>query len=319
MEAQQQTAQNLVSVIIPYFNDSDTIERAVASVQNQEYANIEVLIVDDGSSASHKKVITSIAQKDHRVQLITRAQNRGVGFARNTGIAQAKGTYICFLDADDEMYPDKISHQLNVLQNAGADAVLSDYDTSVDGIKNKRNITYAVFGHDGMKLDTAFALRCGIQLVGMLFHRSALEKTGGFRTMYNGQDKDLFIRSMSEGVDWVYSEKFVGVRHTRPDSISANELKVLKRNCNRNIMLLAAHTLKKNNALGSREAQIIAEKVGIEARRWAHYKEWKMAKLRWKQAVEIYPEPKLHGTGLYKWLHKLFGFYFAERIRKLLR
>lgn len=313
------TEQALVTIIIPFYNDSKTIERAIRSAIHQEYQHTEIIIVDDGSNSEEANLLRKICDGYPKTKVITRAQNRGVGYARNTGIQNADGEYICFLDADDEMYPHKLLHQLQAMEKYDAEAVLSDYDEGRDGEISSSVEGYSWYGPSGTKLDTAFAIRCGIQLVGMLFHRKVLQRIDGFRTMYNGQDKDLFIRSAIQGTKWIYQKGSVGVRHTRPDSISANEYNVLKRNCYRNVMLLAAHELEKQNALGEKEARIIAEKVGIEARRWAHYKQWDMAKMRWNQATTIYSRPRLHGTTVYKTMCRVLGFEATEKIRSLLQ
>ncbi len=308
--------KDLVSVIIPFFNDSQTISRALESVIAQTYTNIEVLVVDDGSSTEEHAALEKIVSNYEKVRVIKRPHNRGAGFARNTGIAKAKGEYIAFLDADDEMYAHKIESQLKALRKSGAEAVLSDYHESENGKIKPSEITYEFFGLDGMNLDIPFGLRCGIQLVGMLFTREAVLRSQGFRTMYNGQDKDFFLRSLMDGTKWIYHKDHVGVRHFTPGSISSNEYKFLKRSCRRNVLLLAAHRLRKENRLHGKSAQILAEKIAIEARRWAHYNEWQIAKTRWQQAKSIHPKPRLHGTRLYKVLNRLLGFMMAERVRK---
>lgn len=104
----------LISVIIPAYNRANFIERCLNSVLVQSYENLEILVIDDGSTDS-----TGSRMKNHpdkRVIYIKHPENRGVPSARNTGIRAARGEYINFLDSDDEIYPKKIEIQLNRLR-----------------------------------------------------------------------------------------------------------------------------------------------------------------------------------------------------------
>lgn len=104
-----------VSVIIPFFNRSHTIERCLISVQKQTLRNFECLIIDDGSEPNETLALQSITDglKDERFRIITLTANRGGGAARNVGIEQAQGEFIAFLDSDDEWLDSKLEKQLN--------------------------------------------------------------------------------------------------------------------------------------------------------------------------------------------------------------
>lgn len=96
-----------ISVVIPAYNAKSTIERCVKSVLNQSYENLEVIVVNDGSSDSTETICEKMASCDSRLKVIT-IKNSGVSHARNIGIDNAKGDYITFVDSDDyidkEMY-----------------------------------------------------------------------------------------------------------------------------------------------------------------------------------------------------------------------
>lgn len=103
----------LVSVVIPTYNRSDTLKRAIDSVLSQTYKNIELIVVDDNAEKpeireSNKKLIESYSQK---IVLIENLSNLGGGLSRNEGINAARGKYVAFLDDDDEFYPEKIEQQ----------------------------------------------------------------------------------------------------------------------------------------------------------------------------------------------------------------
>ena len=100
----------IVSIIIPTYNRSDLLLRAVNSVLSQSYTDYELIIVDDYSSDNTQEVISSFS--DTRIISIQRERNGGLSAARNTGIEQARGEYIAFLDDDDEWVPEKLTEQV---------------------------------------------------------------------------------------------------------------------------------------------------------------------------------------------------------------
>lgn len=102
----------LVSVIIPTFNRANLCRRAVNSVLGQTHTNLEVIVVDDGSTDGTEDMIKGM---DSRVRYI-RQDNAGVSAARNTGMAMAEGDFIALLDSDDTWLPWKIEAQLKVLE-----------------------------------------------------------------------------------------------------------------------------------------------------------------------------------------------------------
>lgn len=110
----------MVSVIIPAYNAEEYIKRAICSVLNQTYTNYEIIVVNDGSTDLTREIIEEIAKNDNRVRVIN-TENGGVSRARNIGIEAAKGEFISFLDADDELFPDALEMMRNCLLNTKAD------------------------------------------------------------------------------------------------------------------------------------------------------------------------------------------------------
>ncbi|MEN6553319.1 MAG: glycosyltransferase [Methanobacterium sp.] len=101
-----------VSVIIPTYNRAHLIPRAIKSVLNQTYHDIEIIIVDDSSTDNTEEIIKSF--KDVNLKYIRHDINKGASAARNTGIKASKGEYIAFQDSDDEWFPDKLEQQMEV-------------------------------------------------------------------------------------------------------------------------------------------------------------------------------------------------------------
>jgi glycosyltransferase involved in cell wall biosynthesis len=115
---QSSYVNGLISVVIPVRNGERFIGRTLQSVLNQSYQNIEVIVVDDGSTDSSLAIVRQVAANDPRVSCHS-GPRAGVGAARNCGIAQARGEFVAPVDADDLWHQDKLLRQLNALRCAG--------------------------------------------------------------------------------------------------------------------------------------------------------------------------------------------------------
>lgn len=107
----------LISVIIPVYNSENTIEKCVMSVCEQSYKNVELIIVNDGSTDSTASICRKLIEKDDRVTIID-IENSGVSIARNIGMAQSSGRYITFLDSDDYFSTDALLLMANKIYDA---------------------------------------------------------------------------------------------------------------------------------------------------------------------------------------------------------
>src|SRR5450631_1131590 len=96
-------SDSMVSIIVPCYNHAHYLEEALDSVLQQSFSNWECIIINDGSTDNTKSVGEAYVNKDPRFRLIN-IQNSGVSVAKNTAIAEAKGTYIFPLDADNKMH-----------------------------------------------------------------------------------------------------------------------------------------------------------------------------------------------------------------------
>ncbi|MGE4559136.1 MAG: glycosyltransferase family 2 protein [Desulfobulbus sp.] len=110
----------LVSVVIPSYNYGKFLKQAFDSVVNQTYANLEIIIVDDGSSDDTQEIVRPLVESFNNLRYIRHEANKGLPATRNTGINASNGEYIAILDADDEWLPEKIQKQVEFL-NANPD------------------------------------------------------------------------------------------------------------------------------------------------------------------------------------------------------
>lgn len=116
------TEMPLVSVIIPTYNRVSTIEKSVRSVMNQTYQNLEIIVVDDGSTDGTDAVMNSLIKEDSRIRFIANdSGSHGPSQARNYGVKAAAGDLISFNDSDDEFRPDKTKAQVDAMINNQAD------------------------------------------------------------------------------------------------------------------------------------------------------------------------------------------------------
>lgn len=120
----------LISVIIPAYNAQAFIAQTLESVIAQTYSNLEILVVDDGSSDRTAEIIGQFAQRDTRIRLLQQP-NAGVAAARNLAIREARGEFIVPVDADDIWYPNNIALQLQAMEQGGQSVGLV-YSWSVD-------------------------------------------------------------------------------------------------------------------------------------------------------------------------------------------
>ena len=112
-----------LSVIIPIYKVENYLERCVKSVLNQDYRDLEVILVDDGSPDCCPQICDDLARMDDRVVVVHKA-NGGLSSARNSGIEIAKGGYLTFLDSDDQWAEDKLRPLMEQLEKSEVDMLM---------------------------------------------------------------------------------------------------------------------------------------------------------------------------------------------------
>ena len=114
----------LISLIVPFYNCEKYIEECIKSLINQDYDNIEIILINDGSTDLSTEIAKKYAKKDNRIRLVEQ-ENSGVSVARNKGIELAKGEYIAFVDSDDFLEKDYISFLYDLITNNNTDISVS--------------------------------------------------------------------------------------------------------------------------------------------------------------------------------------------------
>ena len=116
-----------VSVIMPAYNAAAYIEEAIRSVMAQTYGAWRLLVLDDGSSDDTVGIVRRLAGEDPRITLICNEENYGAARTRNRGLELCNEGYVAFLDSDDRWHPDKLTTQVRLAEQTGADIVYTSY------------------------------------------------------------------------------------------------------------------------------------------------------------------------------------------------
>lgn len=178
-----------VSVIIPTYNRAHVLREAIDSVLSQKYSDLELLVVDDGSTDHTKEVASSYTSKLAYIY----QEHKGVSAARNRGIKQAQGNYLSFLDSDDLWLPDKLSTQMRFMEDhpeihiCYTEEIWIRKGVRVNPMKKHRKYSGMIFEH-------CLPL-CIVSPSSVLIARSLLEEIGVFdEELKVCEDYDLWLR-----------------------------------------------------------------------------------------------------------------------------
>lgn len=191
----------LISIIIPTYKRADKLVRALGSCLNQTYKKIEVLVIDDNNEGSdfryNTEKIMDRYKENSKVRYIKRKQNGGGAIARNTGIQEAKGKYITFLDDDDEYFRNKIELQVKEIKK-GFDMIFSDIEIyhvdtgfkQIQTYKKNFDLTYK-----GLLTKHLVDVISGTPT--FMFKKEALERIGGFDDIPANQEYILMLKTIT--------------------------------------------------------------------------------------------------------------------------
>ncbi len=222
----------LVSVVIPAYNAQSFIGETLQAVTSQTYKNIEILVVDDGSTDQTAEIVQSFARKDPRIILLQQ-DNAGVAAARNLAIEKSRGEYIAPIDADDIWFPQKIAKQVECILQAGDSCGLVytwsvridefGYITSKDRMDTLEGVVYPALAYCN------FIGSASVPLI----HSKCLEKVGYYNTQlkqHNAQgceDWDLYFR-IAEHYEYRVVREFLMAYRSTPQSMSLNFSSMLR-------------------------------------------------------------------------------------------
>lgn len=203
----------LISVIIPFFNAEECLVCALDSIARQSYQNLQVILVDDGSTDSSQNIIKNYIQKTQQIKL---AKRSGPAAARNAGLRVAEGDFIAFLDADDYWTDRHLVHSVKYLLS----------NSTVDIIKNLTQ----PFHEDQNKCKVFGEKEFFPFLLGpSLYRRKVFDIVGNFNSeLTHGSDADFYLRTIEAGTAMQQTDQLSLFYRRHHTSLTANKKEAIK-------------------------------------------------------------------------------------------
>lgn len=306
--------ESKVSVIIPTYKRSEFLERAIDSVLNQSYSNIEVIIVDDNDPSSNYRYDTEKKmlryQENSKVKYTKNNNNLGGALSRNEGIFKASGDFITFLDDDDIYLPDKIKVQVDYM-------IKNDFDMTLTNLKlvNEKDVLigYRKYNHiEELDRDKLLKYHLMRHLTGtptFMYKANKLKEIQGFENVKMGQEFFLMLKSIENNLKIGYlNECYVIAYRHNSGGISQGKNKIIGEN---NI-----YSLKKGyfNTFTMREKMFI---------RFRHYAVMTIAYIRNKDFINallnsikmICSSPLDFIMETFKYIFSIFSIFRNTRIK----
>ncbi len=220
--------KELISIIVPVYNAEHFLADTIKTVQDQTYQNWEMILVDDYSKDNSIKVIQKAMKKDKRIKLFCQKQNGGAALARNRGIMEASGDYICFLDADDLWHKDKLQKQLNFMKENKCAFSFTGYQfVNVYGIKNGKKVWVPkkISYKDALKNTT-------ISTITTMFNMYIIDKKDIMMPNVKSEDTATWWQVLKK-VNYAYSiNEILSYYRRSKNTSSSNKIKAVKQTWN---------------------------------------------------------------------------------------
>ena len=212
----------LVSVIIPTYNSGIYLKEAVESALDQDYPNLEIIVIDDGSTDESLDLLNKYLNRVH----IVNSENYGAASARNLGIITSSGEYLAFLDSDDKWIPNKISLQMKIMLGGNLDLVYcAGQEFSIESGLGK--IHLPIFSGNCYQYYKKYPSRdiVAIGPSGSVLKKSLLHKSGIFDTKIPAPSEDWdFFRRYSQHAKFGYCNDVLVLRRIHENNISKKSI-----------------------------------------------------------------------------------------------
>jgi len=198
-----------VSIVIPTYNHARYLPYALDSVMNQSYANIEVLVIDDGSKDGTAELVKPYCSIINYVY----KQNGGTPSALNLGLSLATGKYICWLSADDMIIGEKVSKQVGLMESDPSLGFSYSSFVVIDANGNKQYDVNSPYFPDKQKMVTKLMEGCFINGSSVMMRSSALKVIGNFdESLPQAHDYDLWFRFLRHSACGFLAEHLLAYR-----------------------------------------------------------------------------------------------------------
>lgn len=300
----------LISVVIPCYNVAPFIDRCLASVTAQTWPSLEIICVNNQSTDDTLQKLVDWQNRFPAIVLLDEP-SPGASVARNTGLRHAKGEYIQFLDADDYLLPEKLAHQVALLEKESfPDLLVAPYDRVREGSDEKTRIPTESDPLLGL-LRSRLGCTCS-----NLWKKQMLSDAGAWNeTLKSSQEYDLMFRMIRQGARVAFSSIPETVVVVRGESIST---KAPAANWGRYLSLRIA-IMRFIRESGTEMKQRYLQAFFNAIRMAAPY-ERELAQQAFDEFIPrgFSPLPDEVNSASYCRLYRLFGFQFTEKLRRWL-
>lgn len=221
----------LVSVIVPVYNAEKYLDKTIDSILSQIYTNLEVILFDDGSKDKSLEICNNYKEKDNRVKVFHK-ENGGVSSARNLGLDNAKGDYVCFCDSDDIFEKNMVETLVEIIQREKVSMVMCGIALFPKGKKKTRLTT-----HEGKVLDIEESEDLEEALFSPIFNFSSVANKIFLREHI---DSIRFIEGIDWGEDQIFVQEFL-LKHPKLYVIDENLYNYHMENSTLSVRLLQNH------------------------------------------------------------------------------
>ena len=218
----------LVSIIVPVYCAAPYIAETIKMVRGQTYHHWELILVDDASSDNSMQIIQEIMDKevaDKRLHLIRKDRNEGAAKARNTGIAEAQGRYIAFLDADDIWHPDKLEKEIAFMEEKHAGFAFTAYEF---GDENARGTGKIVKVPEQLTYRQALS-RTVIFTTTVMFDTTVIPKELIWMPTVESEDTATWWKILRAGYTAYGYQESLAIYRRPAKSLSSNKFVAMKR------------------------------------------------------------------------------------------
>ncbi len=217
----------VISVIMPCYNESRRIAEGIKSVFTQTFSDLELIVIDDGSTDDSLDVLENLKRKYVDLKVISQL-NKGAGPARNRGLREARGEYIAFLDADDSWHDDCLNllhHKLN----ASPDAALVYCGWQNRGLPEDRCKSFVPPDYEQSDKQEVLLRGCRWPIHAALTRKAAIESVGGFNERWTScMDYDLWLHIASFNKIVTVPTVLAYYQHHDGDQITKNRLRIAR-------------------------------------------------------------------------------------------
>lgn len=215
---------DLVSIIVPVYNSEKFINDTIRTVQEQTYGNWELILVNDCSTDNSVSIIEKYVKEDNRIKLINLECNSGAAIARNTGIEQATGRYIAFLDADDLWHKEKLEKQIKFMKKNEYEFTFTGYEFADENGKGNGKIVKVP-----EKINYKQALKnTTISTITVMFDTYSINKKLIYMPNVRSEDTATWWQVLKNGYTAFGLNEILSYYRRYHDSKSANKLIAIK-------------------------------------------------------------------------------------------